>query len=105
MPFDLLRTGYAANSSPRSIDRILTASLDSTANPKVLDDVSTGLLLIELTTLRRYVASPAFPTRDRGIKAAFLDDIRGLEKGGIGLDAKIRVFDRMNRTFGQYLKQ
>ena len=88
----------------RSIDRILTASLDTTTVPKTLNDVSTGLLLIASTTLREYVSSPAFPTHDRTIKSAFLEDVRDLEQGGAGLEAKIRTFDRLTRTFEKYLR-
>ena len=72
--------------------------------PKALDDVSTGLLLIELSTLREYVSSRAFPSSDRSVKSAFLEDVRDLEKGGTGLEAKIRTFDRLTRTFEKYLR-
>jgi hypothetical protein len=88
----------------RSIDRILTSTLESRATPRVLDNVSTGLLLIELSALREYVSSSAFPTRDRSIKAAFLDDVRELERADTGLEGKMRVFDRLMESYDKYLK-
>lgn len=88
----------------RSLDRILTSALDVQVMPKKLDDVSTGLLLIELAVLREYAASTAFPTGDRSITEAFLDDVRELERGDTGLEVKIRVFDRLIRGYDTYMK-
>lgn len=88
----------------RSLDRILTSALDVQVVPKRLDDVSTGLLLIELAVLREFAASTAFPTRDRSITEAFLDDVRELERGDTGLEVKIRVFDRLVRGYNAYLQ-
>lgn len=85
----------------RNIDRLLTSSLDSTS-PR-LSDQTTGLLLIELTTLRKYVASPAFPTRDRSIRASFLEDVRDLESDR-GIQSRLRALDRLMRVWEKYIR-
>lgn len=89
----------------RTIDHILTDAVDQRdRKAKSLDHQLNGLLLIEATTLREYAASSTFPTRDRAIRDAFLDDVRSLERASTGLKAKIRVFDRLSRSYARYLE-
>lgn len=84
-----------------NVDRILTTSLDSSSSNS--SDQTVGQLLIELTVLRKYAKSAFFPTRDRSIRDAFLEDVRDLEKDR-GIQSRLRVFDRIMRVWEGYVR-
>lgn len=99
----------------RNIDRILTSSLDSQLSDsdeqkkhkgkgkkgnERLDDLSLGLLLVELMTLREFGNSKrGFPSGDRSVRESFLEDVQDLEEPSKGLKSRLRTFHRLNRGY------
>ncbi|KAJ7216780.1 ATP synthase regulation protein NCA2-domain-containing protein [Mycena haematopus] len=88
----------------RRIERLLVSqprvgSLTSTSNS--LSPLTTGLLLISVTRLRAFAES-SLPNGSR-LREGFLDDVGDLEDPAIPREEKLRVVERMWRSWGGVL--
>ena len=63
--------------------------------------LTSGLLLLSVARLRRY-AETALPARSR-LREGFLEDVADLEDPRLGRADKLRVLDRMWRSWGEPL--
>lgn len=63
--------------------------------------LTAGLLLLSLTRLRRY-AEECLPAHS-GLRRGFLEDVGDLEEPGLGRAEKLRVVERMWRSWGGVL--
>ena len=66
-----------------------------------MSDHATGMLLISVTRLRAY-AEANLPVNSR-LREGFLEDVGDLEDPGLGRGEKLRVLDRMWRSWGEVL--
>ncbi|KAI0632031.1 NCA2-domain-containing protein [Trametes polyzona] len=96
----------------RRIERLLIAQPDShhhRAHPAALGDrspsavspLTSGLLLLSVTHLRKY-AETTLPANSR-LREGFLEDVADLEDPSLGRTDKLRVVDRMWRSWGEVL--
>ncbi|KAJ6623163.1 ATP synthase regulation protein NCA2-domain-containing protein, partial [Mycena sp. CBHHK59/15] len=97
------RTGRAdAWSAMRRIERLLVSQPRVTvAACDSLPALTTGLLLISVTRLRTY-AETSLPRRTR-LRAGFLQDVGDLEDPAMPREEKLRVVERMWRSWGGVL--
>jgi nuclear control of ATPase protein 2 len=79
----------------RSVHLTLAAS-DRSA-PATIPPLTSGLLLLSVTRLRQY-AETALPLNSR-IREGFLEDVGDLEDSSLGRAEKLRVVDRMWRSW------
>jgi nuclear-control-of-ATPase protein 2 len=63
--------------------------------------LTTGLLLLSVSSLRQY-AETRLPLRSR-LREGFLEDVGDLEDPRLGREEKLRVVERMWRSWGQAL--
>lgn len=63
--------------------------------------LTSGLLLLSVTHLRTY-AETCLPARS-GLREGFLEDVQDLEDPGLGRTEKLRVVDRMWKSWGEVL--
>jgi nuclear control of ATPase protein 2 len=63
--------------------------------------LTTGLLLLSVSSLRQY-AEKRLPMRSR-LREGFLEDVGDLEDPRLGREEKLRVVERMWRSWGQAL--
>lgn len=63
--------------------------------------LTAGLLLLSVTRLRRYAETVLPP--DSRLREGFLEDVADLEDPGLGRADKLRVLDRMWRSWGEPL--
>ena len=63
-----------------------------------ISPLTTGLLLLSLTSLRSYAEAHLLP--DSHIREGFLEDVADLENPTLGRAEKLRVLDRMWRSWG-----
>lgn len=63
--------------------------------------LTSGLLLLSVTHLRKY-AETALPANSR-LREGFLEDVADLENPSLGRADKLRVLDRMWRSWGEPL--
>ena len=66
-----------------------------------MSPLTAGLLLLSVKHLRTYGES-CLPAQSR-LKAAFLEDVGDLEDPELGREEKIKVVERMWRSFGTVL--
>lgn len=66
-----------------------------------IDPRTSGLLLLSTTSLRKY-AETQLPKRSR-LREGFLEDVADLEDPSLGREQKLRVLDRMWKSWGQIL--
>lgn len=83
----------------RHLDVILSQPLATTTTTESNAALTQGYLLLELHSLRVYARSKAFPSRDRSLREAFLEDVRALEDASRGEDREVRrrVLERLWR--------
>lgn len=67
----------------------------------VIPSLTTGLLLLNLSSLRNY-AETCLPLRSR-LREGFLEDIGDLEDPSLDRDEKVKVVERMWRSWGSVL--
>ena len=84
----------------RRIERLLIAS-HPTPESATIEPRVTGLLLLATTQLRHY-AEKHLPLTSR-IREGFLEDVAGLEDSTFGREEKLRIVDRMWRSWGNVL--
>ncbi|KAH9924282.1 NCA2-domain-containing protein [Epithele typhae] len=77
------------------------ASLDASAAPDAVPPLTAGLLLLSVTRLRRYAES-SLPPRSR-LHEGFLSDVADLESPSFGRADKLRILDRMWRSWSEPL--
>ena len=63
--------------------------------------MTSGLLLLSVTHLRKY-AETTLPANSR-LREGFLEDVADLEDPKLGREDKLRVVDRMWRSWGELL--
>ncbi|KAI0352663.1 NCA2-domain-containing protein [Trametes cingulata] len=96
----------------RRIERLLVAQPDShhhrshsatssTRPPSAVSPLTSGLLLLSVTHLRKY-AETSLPANSR-LREGFLEDVADLEDPKLGRADKLRVVDRMWRSWGGVL--
>ena len=97
----------------RRIDRLLTAQPHSAhrrphpvaalqkAPATAVSPLTSGLLLLSVTHLRKY-AETTLPANSR-LREGFLEDVTDLEDPSLGRTDKLRVLDRMWRSWGEPL--
>lgn len=86
----------------RRIERLLIVSpAPNDAPEESLPPLTSGLLLLSLASLRNY-AETFLPPNSR-LREGFLEDVSDLENPSVGRKAKLRVVDRMWRSWGQIL--
>ncbi|KAI0366890.1 NCA2-domain-containing protein [Pilatotrama ljubarskyi] len=96
----------------RRIERLLVAQPDShhhrahsatSSNrpPTAVSPLTSGLLLLSVTHLRKY-AQTSLPANSR-LREGFLEDVADLEDPNLGRADKLRVVDRMWRSWGDVL--
>jgi nuclear-control-of-ATPase protein 2 len=94
----------------RRIERLLISQPKSSYNshpPRLMStsdgipSLTSGLLLLSLTHLRAYAESslPAYSL----LREGFLDDVANLEDPSLGRAEKMRIVDRMWKSWGQVL--
>jgi nuclear-control-of-ATPase protein 2 len=99
------RRRTAAWLSTRRIERLLITqphshSFDGGRNG-VIPHLTAGLLLLSVSSLRQY-AETWLPPRSR-LREGFLEDVGDLEDPGLDREEKMRVVDRMWRSWGRAL--
>ncbi|OAX33250.1 NCA2-domain-containing protein [Rhizopogon vinicolor AM-OR11-026] len=72
-----------------------------TVHPDDIPPLTTGLLVLSLAHLREY-ALTSLPARSR-LREGFLEDIEGLEDPQLGRSEKLRIIDRMWKSWGKEL--
>ncbi|KAI0056106.1 NCA2-domain-containing protein [Artomyces pyxidatus] len=87
----------------RRIERLLVSQPHSAASATRagISPLTSGLLLLSVSSLRKY-AETSLPARSR-LREGFLEDVGDLEDPGLGRDEKIRVVQRMWRSWGSAL--
>ncbi|KAL1950062.1 hypothetical protein VTO73DRAFT_5184 [Trametes versicolor] len=96
----------------RRIERLLIAHPEShhhrahskavsNSSPSTVSPLTSGLLLLSVTHLRKY-AETTLPANSR-LREGFLDDVADLEDPTLGRAEKLRVVDRMWRSWGEVL--
>lgn len=92
----------------RRIERLLIAQPDSHRHRAhhgkstgTVSPLTSGLLLLSVTHLRKY-AETSLPANSR-LREGFLDDVADLEDPALGRAEKLRVVDRMWRSWGDVL--
>ncbi len=91
------KAGIRSHAWYRRIERLLIAEESS----KDIEPKTTGLLLLSTTHLRRY-AERYLPSNSR-LHDGFLEDVTYLEDPALGREAKLRILDRMWRSWGEAL--
>ena len=66
-----------------------------------MSPLTSGLLLLSVTHLRKY-AETVLPGNSR-LREGFLEDVADLENPSLGRSDKLRVLDRMWRSWGEPL--
>jgi len=74
---------------------------DSKGTKGAIPPLTTGLLLLSVSSLRQY-AETWLPSRSR-LREGFLEDVGDLEDPRLGREEKLRVVERMWRSWGQAL--
>lgn len=74
---------------------------DTKGTKGAIPPLTTGLLLLSVSSLRRY-AETRLPVRSR-LREGFLEDVGDLEDPRLGREEKLRVVERMWRSWGQAL--
>jgi nuclear-control-of-ATPase protein 2 len=74
---------------------------DAESATQRISPLTTGLLLLSVTHLRRY-AETCLPARSR-LREGFLEDVGDLENPDLGRAEKMRVVERMWRCWGEVL--
>lgn len=102
------RRRTAAWLAMRRIERLLItqphthAHAHSETGPKgTIPHLTAGLLLLSVSSLRQY-AERWLPPRSR-LREGFLEDVGDLEDPGLDRDEKMRVVERMWRSWGRAL--
>ena|SRR5882762_2686994 len=95
----------------RRIERLLVFQPKSTTHhsersiippsSSAIPPLTSGLLLLSVTRLRTY-AETYLPARS-GLRSGFLEDVQDLEDPGLGRTEKLRVVDRMWKSWGEVL--
>lgn len=87
----------------RRIERLLIATSETKAagSSAGIDPRTSGLLLLSTTHLRAY-AERSLPSHSR-IRDGFLEDVDDLENPALGRGEKLRVVDRMWKSWGRVL--
>jgi len=94
----------------RRIERLLIFQPKSThhserstrSSSSAIPPLTSGLLLLSVTHLRTY-AETCLPARS-GLCEGFLEDVQDLEDPGLGRTEKLRVVDRMWKSWGEVLE-
>lgn len=81
--------------------RIKAEQYDTKSTKGAIPPLTTGLLLLSVSSLRQY-AETWLPLRSR-LKEGFLEDVGDLEDPRLGREEKLRVVERMWRSWGQTL--
>jgi nuclear-control-of-ATPase protein 2 len=74
---------------------------DAKETPGTIPHLTAGLLLLSVSSLREY-AETWLPLRSR-LREGFLEDVGDLEDPGLGREEKMRVVERMWRSWGHAL--
>jgi nuclear control of ATPase protein 2 len=74
---------------------------DTKSTRGAIPPLTTGLLLLSVSSLRQY-AEAWLPLRSR-LREGFLEDVGDLEDPRLGREEKLRVVERMWRSWGQAL--
>jgi nuclear-control-of-ATPase protein 2 len=74
---------------------------DTKGTKGTIPPLTTGLLLLSVSSLRQY-AETRLPLRSR-LREGFLEDVGDLEDPRLGREEKLRVVERMWRSWGQAL--
>lgn len=74
---------------------------DTKSSKDAIPPLTTGLLLLSMSSLRQY-AETRLPLRSR-LREGFLEDVGDLEDPRLGREEKLRVVERMWRSWGQTL--
>jgi nuclear-control-of-ATPase protein 2 len=102
------RRRTAAWLTMRRIERLLITQPDTRKNQQhhsaegakgiAIPPLTTGLLLLSVSSLRQY-AETCLPPRSR-LREGFLEDVGDLEDPRLGREEKMRVVERMWRSWG-----
>ncbi len=74
---------------------------DTKGTTGTIPHLTAGLLLLSVSSLRQYAVT-RLPLRSR-LREGFLEDVEDLEDPGLGREEKMRVVERMWRSWGQAL--
>jgi nuclear-control-of-ATPase protein 2 len=91
----------------RRIERLLVFQPKSTnhsgrsARPSAIPPLTSGLLLLSVTRLRTYAET--FLSAHSSIREGFLEDVQDLEDPGLDRTEKLRIVDRMWKSWGEVL--
>jgi nuclear-control-of-ATPase protein 2 len=80
---------------------VKTEQHDTKGTKGAIPPLTTGLLLLSVSSLRQY-AETRLPLRSR-LREGFLEDVGDLEDPRLGREEKLRVVERMWRSWGQAL--
>ncbi|KAI0789783.1 NCA2-domain-containing protein [Abortiporus biennis] len=100
---DIRRIERLLISQPRHVNPIQSISQPHTivSPTQAIPPLTSGLLLLSVTHLRNY-AETCLPPNSR-LRQGFLEDVEDLESSTLGRAEKLRVVDRMWRSWGKVL--